>query len=140
MEFRGLFFSSLLIALIAMGITIFIIGLQSNYSVDNGIKDDQEVSYLTDLQDNVTTIFSNSNSSQGAFYSQSPNVDSGGLMLTTIVSAGQIFSSSISLIYNIIVVGAASSLGISSSILLIIEAMMMGGVVLLAWSLYRLGR
>lgn len=145
MEFRGLFINILLVALVCLGIFGFITTLQGNYddsayNVTDKIASNPKVAYLNDLKANITTIYGNSNSSQSAFYSETPSVDSGGLMLTTIVSAGKILSATISVVYDILVNGVAKQIGVDSSTVIIIEAIMIGGVILLAWSLFRLGR
>lgn len=140
MEFRQFYINMLLVAIIVLGTTGFIVGLQANYNVHEPIVNNSKVAYLTQLQGNVTAIGGNANASNTGFYSQSPQVDTGGLMLTTIVGAGKLLVNSIGLIYDIVVVGVAQSLGIDSSVMILLEAMLIGGLVLLIWSVIRLGR
>jgi hypothetical protein len=140
MEFKSLFIGMLLVALVVLSLSGFISQTQKNYNVTSPISTNPDINYLNELKNNVSTLFDNSNNSQSALYSENPSVDSGGLMLTTIVGAGKILTGSVRLIYDILVGGLAKNLGIDSSTLSILGTIMVGGIILLVWSLYRLGR
>lgn len=142
MEFKGFFINMLLVVAIIFASVGFIVTMQGpgNYNVANPLINDSSATFLTNISQSATNLSSNASSGQSAFYSSNPSVDSGGLIITTIVSAGQIFSGTISTMYNILIGGLASNLGIDPVLVGIFTAMMIGGIVLMAWSLYRLGR
>lgn len=138
MDFRTLFVSILLVGLISTGIIIVAINTQSDYG-NNQLANDKRLGFYSNLTNTLNNEQGISQNSSNTLYSQSPSVDSGGLMLTTIVSAGQILGSS-GAILNILFTGLASILGISPLALGVFMAILIGSLVLLGWSLYRLGR
>lgn len=140
MDFRTFFLNMLGVMLVVVSIVGFITVTQSHYNVQQPLVNNSQVAYLTNLKGNISTIYATANNSQTGFYSQSPSTDAGGLFTTGIAIAGQLLSGTIQVIYDILVLGLAGTLGIDPAIVLILETMMIGGVVLLIWSLWRLGR
>lgn len=140
MEFKQLFIGMIMVAMLVIGVFMFAINTQSNYNVQEPIANDSKLAFYNNLTNSIGGIGNNSNSSQTGFYSSPPSVDSGGLMLTTIVTSGQILTKTIQLTFDIILGGEASVLGLPLWFTALLNALIVGVIILLIWSLIRLGR
>lgn len=139
-DFKSLYINSLLIGLVIVGMFAFVVELQTNYNPPNPVSSDSRVSFIYNLTNNLNGVSGNSNNASSALYSTSPSVDTGGLMLTTIVGTTQLLFGSIYLVWYATIGGLANVLGFGILVTTIFTAILIGLVILLAWSVYRLGR
>jgi hypothetical protein len=140
MEFKSFYFSMLLVGLCVVGIFGFVISVQNNYSVQNPIVNNSNMAFVNNLTTTLGGTQATATNAQNATYSAPPSVDTGGLMLTTIVSGGQILTGTIQAIYDGTIGFVANILGVSSIVIVVFSAMLIGGLILMIWSLIRLGR
>lgn len=140
MEFKGLYISFMLIGLCAISMIAFALTLQSSNNINTLAND----SRISGLNNNLTLALGGTkqtaDSAYNSTYSSPPNVDTGGLMLTSIPGTAITLYRTINVIFGVLTLGLGSIFGVSPLVMTILGAILVGGIILLIWSLIRLGR
>jgi hypothetical protein len=140
MEFRNLIVSFLLVGLVAVAMIAFAFKLQEQNNINSLATSPTIGATYGNLSNALGGGSADAQDQKESFDSDPTSQSFGGIIFTTIISAGRTFGDSVLLIYNIIAGGIGSTLGISSNVLAVFSTILIVSLILLAWSLYRLGR
>jgi hypothetical protein len=139
-NFENNFVNFAMFGLMIISIFAFVIITQSQNNAPEKIIDNDLINQTySDLGGEITKDTASSESNYISFNENNPTIDSGQIVLSTIVSGGKVFSSMIFGFYNIIIKLPARILGIDEKILGIIFTILIIVIIIGLYTLIRVG-
>ena len=139
-SFRETWINFILIGVLVFSLISFIVVIQNENSVENGILENQLInSTFNRLAEELNASGGETQKQRGIFEKEVPVRSFGSLIIFTIVGVTQNFMSIIVTIFNILIVLPAQILGVSPVVISAIGSILIVSLVLLAWRVYRIG-
>lgn len=139
-SFRELFTTFGILGIFIFSAISFVVVMQTDNNVNNTILENEVINNtFTRLDTNLTALGGDAQTQKDNYDSEIPERGFGSLLIFSIVSVSQQFTSGIISIWNIMVVLPASILGIPTQVVSVFNAILIVSLVLLGWRVIRLG-
>lgn len=139
-SFRKTFMIWGLIGILVFSTLSYIIVLQQENEVTDTILSNTIINKtFSSLQDNLTSVESQTQTQRETFEKDIPERGFGSLLIFAIVGVGQKFTAIIFSTYNILIVLPATIVGIPKIVINVLSSILVVTLILLVWRLYRAG-
>lgn len=139
--FRNTFIMFALIGLFAFAMISFIVTFQRDNGVSTTILSNEIINRTySGLESNLSSFRDVAQGQRENFEAEVPERGFGSLIIFSIVSVGQKFTSLLVGVYNILIVLPAATLGVPKVVISVITSILIISLIILAWSVYRMGR
>lgn len=141
MEFKGFIISSILLGLFIFAMIQGFTYLAVENDVSNPLRDNEAInSTVNELETELEDLDNSTQDIRDAFTEDKTSVETGFLLLGSIIDAGTNLGGILVTIYKLSLGLIAETLGVSSLVFAVMVAILLITLILLAWSLYKSGR
>lgn len=140
MDFKTLFYNSILISLVIVGLFAFAVDFQEENNVNDSISNNKLINgSLSNLKNNLQSSQTAAQSTKELFESENPTSGFGSILFFSVITAGKVFNNMIGANMNILIKAPTVVFGVDPSVVAALLTLLIFTIIIGLWLLYKLG-